>query len=215
MSKTFSVVLDICFGSGYLILKQIRVSSTTYWRCNFSPLTADCKFCFQVSCLVWFHQSGGEIRSWGCFWRTGTLFCVGWKYRSFEWVRYSYASMQGLEVMLPVLWGSEWSKLNMKSGNLPVTVILKCCETCNPLFCWQTVRWTRRAAQIMFLTENGFFARSSLPVPYWQYASVYFPSELRGVFSLSNLTGSLVFGFGGRVVGKQLSGHGRRVNWVF
>ena len=60
-----------------------------------------------------------------------------------------------------------------------------------------------------------FFARLSLLMPYWLYTSVSSQSELRGVFSLSNLVGSLAFGFRVRVLGKQLSGKGRRGNWVF
>lgn len=52
---------------------------------------------------------------------------------------YSYAFAQRVEVVLSFLPGSECSKLNVKSGNLPVAVILKHCETYNSLFCWQTV----------------------------------------------------------------------------
>lgn len=61
----------------------------------------------------------------------------------------------------------------------------------------------------------GFFARLSLLMPYWLYTSVSSQSELRGAFSLSNLVGSLAFGFRARALGKQLSGKGRRKNWVF
>lgn len=67
------------------------------------------------------------------------VLCIGGKQCSFGGVRCSYASRQGLEVVLPFLRGSECSELNVKSGKLPVTVILKQCETCNSLFCWQAV----------------------------------------------------------------------------
>lgn len=65
--------------------------------------------------------------------------------------------MQGLEVVLRFLRGNECSKLNVKSGNFPVAAIPKHCETCNSLFCWQTVGGTKGVAQRMFLTENIFF----------------------------------------------------------
>lgn len=45
--------------------------------------------------------------------------------------------------------------------------------------------------------------------------SISSQSELRGAFALSNLVESLEFGFAGRILGKQLSGKGRRGNWDF
>lgn len=67
VSKTISMIFGCMnFGSGYFIL-CVQYNLFRVVLVNFSPLTTDCKFCSQISCLLWFCPSAGDIRSWKYF----------------------------------------------------------------------------------------------------------------------------------------------------